>query len=140
MVIITFPDSETEKKALGFLMKHFSGKTLKSGEHLVPEAALEALAERNFTFTVKGKATYEHQVAALRASKSGLSSERCSTRATPLKASGGSKASATRMSRVVVDVPDTLKNRQWMKQFKSRWKKRLEQMELWMVSYPIEIE
>ena len=66
MVIITFPDSDTEKKGLGFLIKHFSGKTLKSGEHIVPEAALEALAQRNITFTVKGKATYEHHLAALR--------------------------------------------------------------------------
>ena len=41
---------------------------------------------------------------------------------------------------VVVDVPDTTKNRQWMRQFKSRWKTRLEQLELWMVSYRVEIE
>jgi hypothetical protein len=42
--------------------------------------------------------------------------------------------------RVVVDVPDSAKNRQWMKQFKDRWKVRLEQLELWVVSYRIEIE
>jgi hypothetical protein len=42
--------------------------------------------------------------------------------------------------RVVVDVPDLAKNRTWMKNFKSRWKKRLEQLELWMVSYRIEVE
>jgi hypothetical protein len=42
--------------------------------------------------------------------------------------------------RVVVDVPDLAKNRTWMKKFKSRWKKRLEQLELWMVSYRIEVE
>jgi hypothetical protein len=42
--------------------------------------------------------------------------------------------------RVVVDVPDAAKNRQWMKQFKKRWKTRLEQLELWMVSYRIEVE
>lgn len=41
---------------------------------------------------------------------------------------------------VVIDVPDTSKNRKWMKDFKSRWKKRLDQLEIWMVSYPIEIE
>ena len=55
MVVITFPDSETQKKALGFLLGRFSGKFLKTGEHIVPEAALEALAERNITFTVLGK-------------------------------------------------------------------------------------
>jgi hypothetical protein len=42
--------------------------------------------------------------------------------------------------RIVVDVPDAAKNRQWMKKFKKRWKARLEQLELWMVSYRIEIE
>jgi hypothetical protein len=42
--------------------------------------------------------------------------------------------------RVVVDVPDGGRNRQWMRQFKERWKVRLEQVELWMVSYRIEVE
>ncbi len=41
---------------------------------------------------------------------------------------------------IVVDVPDSAKNRQWMKQFKDRWKVRLEQLALWMVSYRIEVE
>lgn len=42
--------------------------------------------------------------------------------------------------KVIVDVPDADKNRRWIKQFKERWKMRLEQLELWMVSYRIEIE
>ena len=42
--------------------------------------------------------------------------------------------------KIVVDVPDSAKNRQWMRRFKARWKKRLEQLELWMVSYRIDIE
>ena len=42
--------------------------------------------------------------------------------------------------RVVVDLPDFAKNRKWMKSFKARWKARLEQLELWMVSYRIEVE
>ena len=42
--------------------------------------------------------------------------------------------------RVVVDVPDLAANRQWMREFKERWKVRLEQVELWMVSHRIEIE
>jgi hypothetical protein len=41
---------------------------LKSGEHLVPESALEALGDQNIPFTVKGKATYEQQLAAVRGS------------------------------------------------------------------------
>jgi hypothetical protein len=42
--------------------------------------------------------------------------------------------------RLFVDVPDMPKNRAWMKEFKARWKKRLKQLEIWMVSYRIEIE
>jgi hypothetical protein len=42
--------------------------------------------------------------------------------------------------KVVVDVPDSAKNRRWLKEFKGRWKVRLEQVELWVVSYRIEIE
>jgi len=66
MVTITFPDRETEQRALGFLLGRFSGRILKTGEHLVPEAALEALADQNISFTVKGKSTYEQQIAAIR--------------------------------------------------------------------------
>jgi hypothetical protein len=66
MVMITFQNRATEKKALAFLLGRFSGRVLKSGEHLIPEAALEALAEQNIPFSVKGKASYEQQVAAVR--------------------------------------------------------------------------
>lgn len=65
MVVITFPDKETQEEALGFLVSHFSGRVLKTGEHIVPEAALEALAEQGYTFTVKGKASYEQQTASV---------------------------------------------------------------------------
>jgi hypothetical protein len=71
MVVITFPDSETQKKALAFLLGRFSGKVLKSGEHIVPEAALAALADKDIRFTVHGKASYEQQIAALRSAASG---------------------------------------------------------------------
>lgn len=42
--------------------------------------------------------------------------------------------------RLVADVADTADSRHWMREFKGRWKSRLEQVELWMVSYPIEVE
>lgn len=42
--------------------------------------------------------------------------------------------------RIVVDVPDTDEHRNWVKEFKSRWKAKLEQLELWVISYRIEIE
>jgi len=70
MVTITFADRETEKRALAFLLGRFSGRVLRSGEHLVPAAALEALADRSIPFTVKGSTTYEHQVAATRGASS----------------------------------------------------------------------
>ena len=66
MVTVTFPDRQTEKKALAFLLGRFSGRVLRSGEHLIPEAALEALADQNIPFSVKGKTTYEQQMAAVR--------------------------------------------------------------------------
>jgi hypothetical protein len=70
MITITFPSREVEKQAVGFLLGRFSGRVMKSGEHIVPEAALEALADQGIPFTVQGKATYEQQVAALRGTAS----------------------------------------------------------------------
>ena len=57
MVSISFPDRDTEKRALAYLLGRFSGRVLQSGEHLVPEAALEALAQQDISFSVKDKAT-----------------------------------------------------------------------------------
>ena len=67
MVTIRFPDREVEKRALAFLISRFSDRLLRSGEHLVPEAALEAFDDQNVPFAVSGKATHEQQLAALRA-------------------------------------------------------------------------
>lgn len=66
MVTVVFPDKQAEKRALAFLLGRFSGRVLKTGEHIIPEAALEALADQGISFTVKGKATYAQQIAALR--------------------------------------------------------------------------
>jgi hypothetical protein len=57
MITITFADSETEMKALDFLIGRFSGRVLKSGEHIVPEVALEALASQGIPFIVQGRTT-----------------------------------------------------------------------------------
>ncbi len=62
MVAIKFANREMLTRALGFLAGRFSGRALGSGEVIVPEAALEALALENFSFTVIGKATYEQMV------------------------------------------------------------------------------
>ncbi len=44
------------------------------------------------------------------------------------------------LARNIVDVPDQKEHRVWMKAFKARWREKLEQLEIWMVSYRIEIE
>lgn len=59
MVIIRFPDEDTERRGLGFLARRFSGKSYATGETIVPEAALAALALEGIKFTVEGPATYE---------------------------------------------------------------------------------
>ena len=52
----------------------------------------------------------------------------------------GGVAYRDNLVKIVVDVPDRVRNRKWMKAFKARWKAQLEQLELWLVSYPIEID
>ena len=44
------------------------------------------------------------------------------------------------LARIVVDVPDRKENRTWIQAFKKRWKEKLEQLEIWMISYRIDIE
>jgi hypothetical protein len=44
------------------------------------------------------------------------------------------------LARVLVDMPDKKGNRTWMKRFKKRWKVKLEQRDIWMISYRIDIE
>ena len=59
MVIIRFADPESKRRALGFIARRFAGKSWATGEVMVPEAALAALAAECFQFTVEGPATYE---------------------------------------------------------------------------------
>jgi len=65
MVSIKFADRQTKRRAIGFLAGRFWARVLGSGELIVPDPALEALAAENFSFTVLGKATYE-QMASFR--------------------------------------------------------------------------
>ena len=59
MVIIRFPTIEMRRRALGYLLGRFSGKSWVTGEVLVPEPALPHLAAEGITFTVEGPATYD---------------------------------------------------------------------------------
>ena len=42
--------------------------------------------------------------------------------------------------KIVIDAPDEEENREWMRGYKERWKQKLEQLELWLISYTIDIE
>jgi hypothetical protein len=53
MVIIQFPDKSMERRALGYLLGRFSGKTWANGETMVPEEALPHLAAQGIEFSVK---------------------------------------------------------------------------------------
>jgi hypothetical protein len=77
MILIQFPDRETEIKGLAVLMSRFSGKVLRGGVHIVPEPALEELKSQNIPYTVKGPATYEQEVAALRGDATDGQLRRC---------------------------------------------------------------
>ncbi len=56
MVIIRFDDSETEKKAMDYLVGRYSFKTWANGDLMVPEAALGELAAEGIAFRAKGPA------------------------------------------------------------------------------------
>ncbi len=66
MINIRFADVDNERKAFGYLAGRFSFKTWSSGQTLVPEAALAALALEGIRFIVEGPATYEQLVPAVR--------------------------------------------------------------------------
>jgi hypothetical protein len=59
MIIIRFADTVVERRALGFLAGRFSFKTWSTGDLMVPEQALPALAVAGIPFFVQGPATYE---------------------------------------------------------------------------------
>ncbi len=42
--------------------------------------------------------------------------------------------------KIVIDATDEEPNREWMREYKARWKAKLEQLELWLVSYTIDVD
>ena len=42
--------------------------------------------------------------------------------------------------KIVIDAPDEETNREWMREYKARWKEKLEQLDLWLVSYTIDVD
>ncbi len=59
MVIVRFATVEARRRALGYLLGRFPGKSWASGEVMVPEPALAHMAAEGIAFTVEGPATYE---------------------------------------------------------------------------------
>ncbi len=57
MIVIRFPDRESERRALGFLAGRYSCTSWSNGETLVPEEALSDLAVEGIRFIVKGRST-----------------------------------------------------------------------------------
>ena len=46
-----------EKKGLALLLKRYSDRVLRAGEHVVPKAALAALTDADVSFTGKSQET-----------------------------------------------------------------------------------
>jgi hypothetical protein len=65
MIIVRYPDEATKRRALGYLAGRFSFKSWATGEMMVPENALPALAVEGIPFNVEGPASYE-RLASLR--------------------------------------------------------------------------
>jgi hypothetical protein len=59
MIIIRFPEKAAKKRALGYLAGRFSFKSWSTGEMMVPEEALSALAAEGISFFVEGPASYD---------------------------------------------------------------------------------
>ena len=163
MITIAFPNRETEKRALAFLIGRFSGRVLRSGEHLVPEAALEGLRTRTSPSPSRGRRRMssrwrrfevllplqfndgqivpaEWLAEAVLEVVDHFGAASYETQKVEGHWRHGGVVYRDDLVRLVVDVPDSTKNRQWMKQFKERWKARLEQIDLWLVSYRIELD
>ena len=68
LIRIRFPDQESKRRGLGFLAGRFSFTSFASGEVLVVESALTALAVEGLSFAVEGPARYAEAIPAVRTS------------------------------------------------------------------------
>jgi hypothetical protein len=66
LIRIRFPDRDSERRALGFLAGRFSFTAYATGEVLVVESALAALAVEGISFTSEGPASYAETIPAFR--------------------------------------------------------------------------
>jgi hypothetical protein len=68
LIRIRFPDLDSKRRALGFLTGRFSFTSYATGEMLVVDSALPALAVEGISFTAEGTATYAEAIPAFRTS------------------------------------------------------------------------
>ena len=66
MIMIRFPDPDSERRALGYLAGRFSFKSWSTGETAVSEAALPHLAMERIRFSVEGPAPYDKLIPPVR--------------------------------------------------------------------------
>jgi hypothetical protein len=66
LIRIRFPDQESKRRALGYLAGRFSFTSYATGEMMVVDTALAALAGEGIHFTAEGPATYAESIPALR--------------------------------------------------------------------------
>jgi hypothetical protein len=66
MIVIRFTDAQNERRALGLLAGRFPFTTYATGETIVPDDALAALAVDGIPFHVEGPASYGQSIPALR--------------------------------------------------------------------------
>ena len=59
MVIVRFPTVEMRRRAVGYWLGRFSGRSWATGEVLVPEPALQHLAAEGVVFSVEGADTHD---------------------------------------------------------------------------------
>jgi hypothetical protein len=66
LIRIRFPNHDSKRRALGYLAGRFSFTSYATGEMLVVEPALAALAVEGIPFSAEGPATYAEAIPALR--------------------------------------------------------------------------
>ena len=66
LIRIRFPDHESKRRTLGYLAGRFSFTSYATGEVLVVEPVLPALAVEGIPFIAEGPATYAEAIPAFR--------------------------------------------------------------------------
>ena len=161
MVTITFSDRDT-KSPPGFLAGPFFRSCLEDGRALVPEAALETRPTRTFPLQSKAKQPMpnnwrrfevllplqfndgrdvppEWLADAVLEIVDYFGAASYETQKVEGQWRSGGVLYRDTLVKIVVDVPERGKS-PVDEGFKDRWKMRLEQLDLWLVSYVVDID